>query len=116
MRIRTIALIASTLFAAPAFAGDVEIYQVGRSNWAAANQSNASNYVQMHQFNTSVNGNNYASFAQTGRRNEFNTAQSSYTDNVLGVTQTGRDNYGTVFQSAEGVNTFSLTQTRLRRR
>lgn len=116
MRIRTIALIASTLFAVPAVAGDVEIYQVGRSNWAVANQYNSSNYVMLHQFGTSANGNNYAAFAQSGRRNEFNAAQSSYTDNVLTVTQAGKDNYGSAYQSAEGLNTFSLTQSRLRRR
>lgn len=116
MRIRFAALVATTFIAVPALAGDVEIYQTGRSNWAVANQYNSSNYAMVHQRGVDAYGNNYAAFDQRGRRNEVNAAQSSYTDNALGITQTGRDNYVTAWQSAAGFNGFSVTQNRLRRR
>lgn len=114
MRVLSAALVASALFAAPAFAGDVEIYQVGRSNWAAANQYNSTNTMMIHQKGLDQYGNNYASFAQAGRSNYVNAAQSSYTDNELGITQAGRFNAVTAFQSAAGFNGFSVTQTRRR--
>lgn len=115
MRIRFAAALVATVIAAPAFAGDVELYQQGRSNWAAVNQYNSSNYFMVHQKGIDAYGNNYAAAAQSGRRNEVNAAQSSFTDNELGITQTGRDNYVTAFQQANGFNGFSVTQNRRRR-
>jgi|APTNR8051073442_1049403.scaffolds.fasta_scaffold02336_9 hypothetical protein len=114
MRIVSAAILASTLLAAPAFAGDIEVFQIGRSNWIAANQYNSSNTAWVHQRGINEYGNNYASFAQSGRYNYVNSAQSSYTDNIFAATQYGRTNGVTAFQSAAGVNTFSVTQTRRR--
>ena len=116
MRILAAALVASTVIAAPAFAGDIEIQQRGRSNWAAANQYNAKNTVVLHQWGINANGNNYASFAQSGKYNFVGAAQQSYTDNTLAITQAGKETYINAFQTADGVNVFSATQTRLRRR
>jgi len=116
MRRLAAALAVSTLIVAPAFAGDIEIQQTGRSNWAAANQYNARNTVVIHQWGLNENGNNYASFAQTGRYNFVGSAQQSYTDNTLAVTQFGRETYINAFQTAPGVNVFTATQSRLRRR
>ena len=116
MRIFATALVASTVLASSAFAGEIEIQQRGRSNWAAANQYNAKNTVVLHQWGINTNGNNYASFAQSGKYNFVGAAQQSFTDNTLAITQAGKETYISAIQNADGVNSFSATQTRLRRR
>ncbi|HRK24522.1 MAG TPA: hypothetical protein PLQ11_06175 [Beijerinckiaceae bacterium] len=114
MRIASAAILATALFAGPALAGDISVYQEGRSNWIAANQYNGANSAWIQQHGINANGNNYAAFAQTGRSNFLNSVQTGYTDNILSANQVGRFNGAEAYQRALGVNTFSVTQSRRR--
>lgn len=116
MNIRLLACVAVVLGAAPALAGDLELLQVGQSNWAGVNQYNRANTVDIVQQGTNTNGNNYASFGQQGQSNRVRAEQYSLTDNALIVEQTGARNYVGAYQEAVGFNRFSLTQSRLSRR
>lgn len=116
MRIGFTAVAFVALLTVPAAAGDVELYQVGQSNWFASNQYDARNNVKLFQEGTNTNGNNYASLLQQGDRNTITSGQLSKTDNTLVVDQAGVDNYVKAVQDAAGFNRFSLKQTTLSRR